>query len=105
LEEKQMKKTLIILLALVMVSALLTGCGNQKDVSTNDSTDQEPVFKVSDGGENARISGGGAFSYDIPIDTEGLTLDDINMLEGSDSGASFKGSSWNMDGLVSAAGR
>lgn len=94
-----MKSTLIMLLALVMVLALFTGCVNKGDTNADNSPDPGAAVNVEDSGMNARISGGGAASFDVPVDTQGKTLDDIN----DDSGASFRGSGWNMDGFVSAA--
>lgn len=94
-----MKKTWLILLALVMVLVLFIGCVDKGNTKEGKSPDPAAEVNTEDSGANARISGGGASSFDIPIDTAGKTLDDIN----DDSGASFRGSGWNTDGLVSAA--
>lgn len=94
-----MKSKISILLALVMVLALFAGCVNKKDTKAGDSPKPNTGVSAGDSGENARISGGGASSFDIEINTEGKTLDDIK----DDSGASFRGSGWDMDGFASAA--
>lgn len=94
-----MKKTLAIILALIMVLAIFTGCENKGNTNVDNSPDPADAVEVEDSGENARISGGGASSFDIPANTQGKTLDDIV----DDSGASFRGSAWDMDGFVSAA--
>lgn len=94
-----MKKALIILLSLAMALAIFTGCVKEQNLGADNSPDPGAAQNVEDSGEIARISGGGASSFDIPVDVSNKTLDDIK----DDSGASFRGSAWDMDGFVSAA--
>ena len=77
-----MKKTLVIVIvfALILVLALATGCGKTDESGANNTGADEEVAR-------------GSVSLIDSIDTGGLSLDDVNILDESDEDASFRAGS------------
>ena len=78
-----MKKTLVMVtvLALILILALATGCGK---------TDESGAGASAGGDEEVAR---GSVSLIDSIDTGGLSLDDVNILDESDEDASFRAGS------------
>jgi predicted small secreted protein len=89
LEEKKMKKTLIIILALVLVLAFAAGCGNTSEGSANDANGAGVEA------DDESLRGSGSSMLAAAAEKAGsLTLDEINIFDADDE-ASFKGGeSW-----------
>ena len=93
-----MKKTLVIILALILVLAFTAGCGKVNKVDANDANGAGAVAEE----ENFKTAGNIDLDIDLgAIKAENMTLDKMNAL--NDSEGSFRaGAAWNKDTMIMA---
>ena len=86
-----MKKTMFLILALVLVLGMLAGCGKTSDSAKEDAKQVDAIAVDPTEDDEGSFKGSSNPSVDDIIDNLGsVSLDDLNTLD-EDSEGSFKG--------------
>ena len=95
-----MKKTLLIILALILVLGFSVGCGNNDDGVADDGGGAA-VTADNDAEDDEMLRGQAGSVADLLISgMANVTLEDINIIDEDDEEGSYRGSSVSRDDLV-----
>ena len=99
-----MKKVLLIILALILVLAFTAGCGNTNDSNAKEVGDIGAAVEDNAANDEESFKGTAVGSNLDAIDTEGLTLDDLNTLDEDSEGSFRSGARVPIEDMETASG-
>jgi len=101
-----MKKTLLIILALILVLGLTVGCGNNKDGGADGEGDVAVTTDsdAGDDGESLRSSAG-SMADALISGRANVSLEDVNIIDPDEEGSFRSGMGISPDDLVLASER